>query len=138
MVIQRRYTDHDTRVIGMATEKSDETDISSTLKEILSEFKSQRFELNELKEQVRGQSQTVVSEVKKLKTETELSWKYEGNKKQYLFNVEVQDCIKQADWALKNGKLDYLSDVLSDCGDKLKQKQTYSYCGYFRRRLGDC
>lgn len=92
-----------------------ESEVSTTLKQILSEFRSQKIELNELKEQVLGQSQTVVSEVKKLKTETELSWKYEGNKKQYLFNNEIHDTVKQSQWALENGKVDYLKEVLSEC-----------------------
>ncbi|XP_069114861.1 uncharacterized protein PF3D7_1120000-like [Argopecten irradians] len=105
-----------------------ESEVSTTLKQILSEFRSQKIELNELKEQVRGLSQTVVSEVKKLKTETELSWKYEGNKKQNqynaikLFNNEIHDTVKQAQWALENGKVDYLKEVLSECEDKLKQR----------------
>jgi hypothetical protein len=59
---------------------TEKVDISNALKELLSVVREQKSELSSLKEEVRGNTASVASEVKKLKTVNEMKWKYEGNK----------------------------------------------------------
>ena len=55
-------------------------EINEPLKQLLNEVKGQKQELNSLKEEVRGTSVSVSSEVKKLKKEKELKWRFEGQR----------------------------------------------------------
>ena len=77
--------------------------ISNNLEAILVELCGQKSDLNSLKDEVRSHSMTV-SEVKKLKTEKDIRWKFEGNRQQFEFNSEIEDLAKQGIWAFDNGK----------------------------------
>ena len=79
-----------------------------SLKQILEVVKSQgdslknldekiSKELSELKHEVHGSAHAV----KKLKAETEFTWKYTGNRIQHQFNSEVLEEIRQISWALQ-------------------------------------
>ena len=76
-------------------------------------------ELTSLKREVHGTNQNVATEVKKLKTEKDLRWKFQGNKSQYDFNCDIVDTLKQAEWAIENYKLEHCSDQLKEALDKL-------------------
>ena len=96
------------------------SDIQSQLREVLSELKNQREEVQPLKEELQGSTFNVAVEVKKLKTD--LSWKYQGNKIQYEFNEELDEIAKQINWALEHSKFDYSKELLQDLRDKLKKR----------------
>ena len=78
------------------------SDLHSTLKKLVSELRGQNHEISSLKEEVRGNSVTVSTEVKKLKTEKEINWRFEGNKLQFQFNSDIEVSIKQGLWAIEN------------------------------------
>lgn len=63
--------------------------IDSKLTQLLTEFRSQKAGLHALNAEVRANSQSVASEVKKLETDTEFQWQYDGNKIQYQFNANI-------------------------------------------------
>lgn len=86
-------------------------DINNNIKELLLEVRSQRSEINSLKEEVRGASQSVASEVKKIKTVNDIHWRFEGNRLQFEFNSGVEDSLKQTLWALENGKREYAVEL---------------------------
>jgi hypothetical protein len=73
-------------------------DINETLKLVLVELRDSKADLKSLKDEVRGNSASVVSEVKKLKTDTDLKWRSEGHKIQFTLNSEIEDVLKQAPW----------------------------------------
>ena len=75
-------------------ENLNQNNINGALKEILSELKGQKRELNSLKDEVRENSLSS-GELKKLKKEKDIRWKFEGNRLQYEFNSEVEDNLKQ-------------------------------------------
>ena len=106
-------------------EKLNTLEINKTLKQLLSEVKGQKQELNSLKEEVRGTSVSVSSEVKKLKKEKELKWRFEGHKIQFVFNTELEDGLKQALWAYNNKKRDYLVELLNELLDKIKERNKF-------------
>ena len=98
------------------------SDLHSTLKELESELRGQKREISSLKEEVRGNSVTVSTEVKNLKTEKEINWRFEGNKLQFQFNSEIEDSIKQGLWAIENKKFDYAKECLESAWDKIKNR----------------
>ena len=98
------------------------SDIQSQLREVLSELKNHREEVQPLKEELQGSTFNVAAEVKKLKTNKDLSWKYQGNKIQYEFNEELDEIAKQINWALEQSKFDYSKEFLQDLCDKLKKR----------------
>ena len=53
-------------------------------------------ELSNLKQEVYGTNVSVASEVKKLKSEKDIVWRFAGNKIQYDFNSDCSDVVKQA------------------------------------------
>ena len=95
--------------------QSTSTDISSQLNVILSE-------LNCLKQEVHGTNVSVASEVKKLKSEKDLVWRFQGNKIQFDFNSDLEDIVKQSIWAIDNGKTDYCKEQLDDLAEKLHKR----------------
>ena len=97
-------------------------EINETLKQLLSEVKGQKQELNSLKEEVIGTSVSVSSKVKKLKKEKELKWRFEEHKIQFVFNTGLEDGLKQALWAYSNKKGDYLAELLNELLDKIKER----------------
>ena len=72
-----------------------------TLKDLFQEIQQQRFEVQRLREEVKGTSVNVASEVKKLKTSHEMKWKYQGNKIQYEFNDSISDNVTQLLWSIQ-------------------------------------
>ena len=104
---------------------SNNADINSSLKKLLLELRSQKGEINSLKEELRGNSQSVASEVKKLKTVKDIHWRFEGNRLQFDFNSELEDSLKQAIWALENGKREYAFELLNDSCEKLKVRNKH-------------
>ena len=104
---------------------SNNADINSSLKELLLELRSQKGEINSLKEELRGNSQSVASEVKKLKAVKDIHWRFEGNRLQFDFNSELEDSLKQAIWALENGKREYAFELLNDSCEKLKVRNKH-------------
>jgi hypothetical protein len=46
-------------------------------------------DISSLRQEVHGASASAASQVKKLKTESQYKWKYEGNKVQFLLNSEL-------------------------------------------------
>ena len=82
-------------------------------------------ELTSLKREVHGTNQNVATEVKKLKTEKDLRWKFQGNKSQYDFNCDIVDTLKQAEWAIENHKLEHCSDQLKEALDKLHTRNKH-------------
>ena len=72
-----------------------------------------------MKQEVHGTQANVASEVKKLKNEKDLVWRFAGNKIRYEFNWDCADIIKQTIWAIENGKLDYCSEQLDELREKL-------------------
>ena len=89
--------------------------ISSQLNVILKE-------LSNLKQEVHGTNVSVASEVKKLKSEKDLVWRFAGNKIQYDFNSDCSDVVKQAIWAIENGIFDYCKEQLDDLAEKLHKR----------------
>ena len=67
--------------------------VQSQLQEVLIELRNQRREVQSLKEEVQGNTFSVSSEVKKLKSEREVTWKYQGNKIQYEFNSDIDEVV---------------------------------------------
>ena len=100
-------------------------DINNNIRELLLELRSQRSEINSLKEEVRGASQSVASEVKKIKTVNDIRWRFEGNRLQFEFNSELEDSLKQTLWALENEKREYALELLNGSCEKLKTRNKH-------------
>lgn len=103
----------------------EDSDLTCSIRELLSEVREQRQEINSLKEEVRGNTVSVRSEVKKVKSEQDLKWRRYGNRIQYEFNAELQENIKQVNWALDNNKLDYARDIVNECCESLKKRNKH-------------
>ena len=71
----------------MSIDNTDDTcsggDLNSNVKELLFELRSQKTEINLLKEEIRGSTLSVASEVKKLKTDKSIAWRFQGNRLQF-------------------------------------------------------
>ena len=83
----------------MAEGSSENINLNASIQELLVEVRDQKRQISSIQEEVRANSVIVSSQVKKLKTEQAYTWKRPGNRVQYLFNSEVQDNIKQSQWA---------------------------------------
>ncbi|XP_053378739.1 uncharacterized protein LOC128548284 [Mercenaria mercenaria] len=101
---------------------SQNNSVSDQMKLVLDELRTQRRDFLDLKEELQGSSRTVVSEVNKLKTEKSIVWKFQGNKIQYEFNSDIDESVKQVQWAIGHGKIDYASEVLTEVLNKLKKR----------------
>ena len=110
---------------GACGDSSSTGDINRNIRELLLEVRNQRSEINSLKEEVRGASQSVASEVKKIKSGNDIRWRFEGNRLQFEFNSEVADNLKQTLWGLENGKQEYAVEVLKESCDKLKTRNKH-------------
>lgn len=91
---------------------SQEPDVS--LNDILKAVKEQgdinsrlRQDLSQLRQEVQGSTLSVATQVKKLKTESEYKWKYEGNRVQFSLNSELLEDLNHTIWALDYSKTDY-------------------------------
>ena len=103
----------------MAEGSSSET-LSSSIKELLSEVRDQKRQIITIQEEVRANSAIVSSQVKKMKSKLEYTWKRTGNKIQFCFNSELQDNIKKSLWVLENDKIEYLRELPTETDSKLK------------------
>ncbi|CAG2242110.1 unnamed protein product [Mytilus edulis] len=81
-----------------------------------------RKDISELRHEVHGSTVAVASQVKKLKTESQYIWKYEGNKVQFLLNTEFLEDLTQAIWAIDNSKTDYARETITEVIDKIKRR----------------
>lgn len=104
------------------SESTNNSDINNNIKELLSELREQRQDINSLKDEVRENSLSVNSDVKRLKTVHELKWRSEGNKIQYEFNSDLREQLKQVLWAIENRKTDYAREILKDNCQSLKRR----------------
>jgi hypothetical protein len=69
-----------------------------------------------------GVSLSVSSQVRKLKTDSQYAWKYEGNKAQYLLNSEFLEELAQAVWTIDNLKFEHARETLSELVEKVKRR----------------
>ena len=76
----------------------------------------------ELRQEFQGATSSVCKDIKKLKTDSTVTWKSEGNKQQFEHNSKVSDCITQAIWALENSKLDYCKELLLEAVETCNQR----------------
>ena len=104
-------------------------DQDCSLKDILMAVKSQgddntklRQEISNLRQEMHGGSLLVSSQVKKLKTDSQYAWKYEGNKVQYLLNYECLAELAQAVWAIDNLKFEHARETISELVEKVKRR----------------
>lgn len=97
-------------------------DLNTQLCQVLSELRNQRQEVQSLKEELQGSAFNVAAEVKKLKSDKDLVWKYQGNKIQFEFNNSLDEIAKQASWAVEHGKLDYCKEVLKELCEKIRKR----------------
>jgi len=93
-----------------------------TLRDLFNEIKQQRLEVQTLREEVKGSSENVASEVKKIKTVSDLKWKFQGNKIQFDFNSNIVDVVNQISWSVQNGKLDYSVELCNDILQLVKKR----------------
>jgi hypothetical protein len=104
-------------------------DQDCSLKDILMAVKSQaddntklRQEISNLRQEMYGVSLSVSSQVKKLKTDSQYAWKYEGNKVQYLLNSEFIEELALAVWAIDNLKFEHVRETISELVEKVKRR----------------
>ena len=81
-----------------------------------------RQEISNLRQEMHGGSLSVSSQVKKLKTDSQYAWKYEGNKVQYLLNYEFLAELAQAVWAIDNLKFEHARETISELVEKVKRR----------------
>ena len=98
------------------------SDLNSTLQELITELRGQKREISSLKDELRENSVNVSSEVKKLKIDKNIAWKFEGNKLQFQFNAELEDLLQQSNWGIENNKYDYSKECIDSCLEKLKTR----------------
>ena len=78
--------------------------------------------LSSLKEEIAdGTHKTTSAAVKKLK-ETEVTFKFEGNKKQYQFNCSLAEQVALAQRALKRKRTSQLDEVLGELEKQIKKR----------------
>ena len=75
-------------------------------------------ELSSIKQEVHGSS----SQVKKLKSDSQVKWRSEGHRIQFTFNTELCEELEQVDWAIDNDKIDYAKEIVSSVAEKLKRR----------------
>jgi hypothetical protein len=98
---------------------------SSQLQLVLDELRTQRQEFQVLRDEVQGNSRSVSSEVNKLKSEKNLSWKFEGHKIQYELNSSIDEKAKQAKWGIENGKYQYACELLEEIINLIKERNKH-------------
>ena len=97
----------------------DNGDINGALREILAELKGQKNELNSLKLEVRENSVSS-NDLKKLKVEKDIKWKFEGNRLQYEFKSATDDIVKQVEWAIQHQKSEYAAELCKEVREKFR------------------
>ena len=78
--------------------------------------------VSEKLDSLRDEFQGTKSEVKKLKSESDYKWRFEGHKIQYNLNSDNIDELKQALWAIDNGKNQYARDLIVSTMDRIKHR----------------
>ena len=104
--------------------------VEGMLQEILTQVQLQKSEIQELvdskisdlKQEIHGNSLSVASEVKKIKSSSEVVWKRQGNKLQFQLNSDLSDSLTQALWGIDNNKCSYTRELIGDVLKKLKQR----------------
>ena len=81
-----------------------------------------RQEIFNLRQEVHGTSLSVSSQVTKLKTDSQYTWKYEGNTVQYPLNSEFLEDLAQAVWAIDNLKFEHARETISEWVEKVKRR----------------
>jgi hypothetical protein len=81
-----------------------------------------RQDMCNLRQEVHGARLADSSQVKKLKTDSQYTWKYEGNKVQYLLNFEFLEDLAQTVWAIDNLKFEHAREKISDLVEKVKRR----------------
>lgn len=111
-------------------ESTDNSSFSKKLDDILHHVRGQKEELeqaiedrfNQLKGELQGATLSVTNEVKRIKKDREIQWRSKGNRIQFEFNTEVNECLSQISWALENRKLDYIQELVEEGREKIKQR----------------
>ena len=78
-------------------------------------------DISNLWQQVHVAFASVASQVKKLKTESQYKWKYEGNKVHCLLNSELLEELTQSIWAFDNSKVEYARETITEVIEKIKK-----------------
>ena len=113
----------------MADRDSDSQEHDVSLKDAMNAFKAQgelhaklSQDISNLRQKVHGASASVASQVKKMKTESQYKWKYEGKKSQFLLNSELLEELTQSIWAFDNSKVEYARETITEVIEKIKKK----------------
>ena len=99
----------------------DNLNVQDQLREVVSELRDQREQVQSLKEELQGSALSVASEEVGEKKK-DVVGKYQGNKIQFDFSNEV---VKQALWTLEHGKLDYTKELLQELCEKLRKRTKF-------------
>jgi hypothetical protein len=78
-------------------------------------------DISNLRQNVHGASASVASQVKKMKTESQYKWKYEGKKVQFLLNSGLLEELTQSIWAFDNSKVEYARETITEVIEKIKK-----------------
>ena len=99
------------------------------MKDILKAVKEQgdinsrlRQDLSQLRQEVQGSTLSVATQVKKLKTESEYKWKYEGNRVQFSLNSELLEDLIHTIWTLDYSKTDYARKKIGEIKDMIAKR----------------
>ena len=109
------------------------SEMDPTIADLLSEIKSQKEEIKEfvnakvssLRDEIKGASASAASDLRKLKGQSEIEWKSKGHKKQYSFNLDIQEDLESIKWAISNGKADYALEVIGEADKKIKERNKH-------------
>jgi hypothetical protein len=63
--------------------------------------------------------------LKKLKTESQYKWKYEGNKVQLLLNSKLLEELTQSIWAIHNSKVEYARATITEVIEQIKKRNKH-------------
>ncbi|KAK3088020.1 hypothetical protein FSP39_013577 [Pinctada imbricata] len=102
----------------MESEPTPRVSLEDILERVEKQGENLQKELSELKIEVRGSAHAV----KKLKSESQIKWKYEGNKVQHQFNSDLLEDVDQITWALQNSKYHYAEELNSTLREKLSKR----------------
>ncbi|KAL5004082.1 hypothetical protein ScPMuIL_017538 [Solemya velum] len=79
-------------------------------------------ELSSLRDEVKGSSLSVATNIMRLKTESQSKWKFEGNRVQFSFNSELLEELNQLVWAIDNSKFEYAKEVITEAIEKVNKR----------------
>ena len=99
--------------------------LEGKLDQILEQLSAQKEDISQLQMDLRQNSKTVSTEVKKIKERADFSWRKPCNKIQYLFNSEIEETFNQANWAVENQKFEYAQEVIGEGLTKIKQRNKH-------------